>query len=47
MIDQLLLGLEPFRPADITDLIEGSPTQLVLKWLKGHPFAFLPAPGTE
>jgi len=45
VIDQLLLGLEPLRPADITDLIEGSPPQLVLKRLKCHPFAFLPAAG--
>jgi len=46
MVDQLLLGLEPLRPADAADLIEGSPTQLVLKRLKCHPFAFLPAAGT-
>jgi hypothetical protein len=43
MIDQLLLGLEPFTPADPANLVECPASQVILKWLKGHPLAVQPA----
>jgi hypothetical protein len=46
VVDQLLLSLQPFAPANTADLIEGSPAELVLEGLKGHPVPFLAAPGT-
>src|SRR6478736_6231710 len=46
MIDQLLLGLEPLRPADHADRVEELLTELVLERLEPHAGALLAAPGT-
>jgi hypothetical protein len=43
VIDQLLLGLEPLRPAGAADLVEGTASQIVLKRLESHPIPILPA----
>ena len=43
VVDELLLGLGPFRPAHAADLFEGPAAELGWERLKRHPFAGLAA----
>ena len=45
MIDELLLGFEPFRPADAANVIESTPAEVILERLEGHSLPILPATG--
>jgi hypothetical protein len=44
VVDELLLGLCPLRPANAAYLFEGTTAELGRKRLKCHPFAQLAAP---
>lgn len=45
VVDELLLRLEPLRPADVADLFVGAETELILEGSETHLVALLPAPG--
>jgi len=45
VVDELLLGLGPFRPADAAYLFEGPAADVAGKRLEGHPLAGLAASG--
>jgi hypothetical protein len=45
VIDELLLGLEPFGPADIADLLVDPEAELVLEWPERHLVPFLATAG--
>ena len=46
MVDELLLGLEPFTPAHATDSLVGATAQIVLEGLECHPLPIQPATST-
>jgi hypothetical protein len=46
VIDQLLLGFEPFRPADAAYVIESTSAEVILERLECHSLPILPATGT-